>query len=92
MIVATNQWGGPWDGSGSDRPQLPTAHLDVRMGGDRSVLLRPKRIEIISEVGAGTVFASFSRRSLGLANQEAYCRIVFIVQKWITVSSFVYMY
>jgi hypothetical protein len=24
-----------------------------------SVLLRPKRIEIISEVGAGTVFASF---------------------------------
>ena len=43
-----------------DRPQLPTAHLDVRMGGGRSVLLRPKRIEINSEVGAGTVFASFN--------------------------------
>lgn len=59
MIVATNQLGGSWDGSGTVRPQLPTAHLDVRMGGGRLVLLRPKRIEIISEVGAGTVFASF---------------------------------
>lgn len=58
MIVATNQLGGPWDGSGKDRPQLPTAHLDVRMGSGRSEPLRPKRIEIISEVGAGTMFAS----------------------------------